>query len=40
MWSDLAKAERTAEQEAKPITSLTILLNFFDELQRRMPGGT
>jgi hypothetical protein len=25
--------------EEKPITHLTVLLNFFDELKRRVPGG-
>jgi hypothetical protein len=27
----------TAEHETKPITSVTVLLNFFDELRRRVP---
>ena len=27
----------TAEQEAKPTTSVTVLLHFFDELRRRVP---
>jgi serine/threonine-protein kinase len=29
----------TAEQAAKPITSVTVLLNFFDELRRLVPAG-
>ena len=30
----------TAEQEAKPTTSVTVILNFFDELQRRAPAAS
>jgi hypothetical protein len=29
----------TADQAAKPITSVTVLLNFFDELRRLVPAG-
>jgi Tol biopolymer transport system component/predicted Ser/Thr protein kinase len=29
----------TAEQQQKPIDSVTVLLNFFDELKRRVPTG-
>jgi serine/threonine-protein kinase len=30
----------TAEQAAKPITSVTVILNFFEELQRRAPAAS
>ncbi|MGA8593413.1 MAG: hypothetical protein WB676_01605 [Bryobacteraceae bacterium] len=30
----------TAEQEAKPVTSVTVILNFFDELRRRVPAAS
>ena len=29
----------TAEQQQKPIDNVTVLLNFFDELKRRVPTG-
>lgn len=29
----------TPEQAQKPIDSVTVLLNFFDELRRKVPGG-
>jgi len=30
----------TAEQAAKPITSVTVILNFFEELRRRAPAAS